>query len=317
MDFLHYRKVAPRILVLSLGLAVAVGSAAFTQGGVPASAQEGDPPVVALHRGSCSELEAAPVADLGVLAPYGQVEGQEAAVFRGLVTNNQGVMFSSLTLEMPFDDVFSEQTQHALAVHQDAATFGTLLACGEAAGADVDGRVVIGLQPVGDARYAGIAILDDDDAGFLGLGENQTQIATYLVSLGASRDSEADSTPVATDAAIATPQTNGANGTDQDEVAAQGDQDAETVEPVSLEAVDIDYNPNQISIPANTDAQVLFRNTGAIEHTFTIDELGIDEVLAPGEEREITINADAGEYVFYCTVPGHRQAGQEGVLTVE
>ena len=31
---------------------------------------------------------------------------------------------------------------------------------------------------------------------------------------------------------------------------------------------------------------------------------------------EITAQLAPGEYVYYCAIPGHRESGMEGVLTV-
>ena len=32
---------------------------------------------------------------------------------------------------------------------------------------------------------------------------------------------------------------------------------------------------------------------------------------------KVTADVKAGEYTFYCSVPGHRQGGKEGKLTVK
>jgi uncharacterized cupredoxin-like copper-binding protein len=39
--------------------------------------------------------------------------------------------------------------------------------------------------------------------------------------------------------------------------------------------------------------------------------------VAPGDTVSATINAPAGTYEFYCNVPGHKQAGMFGTLTVQ
>lgn len=46
-------------------------------------------------------------------------------------------------------------------------------------------------------------------------------------------------------------------------------------------------------------------------HDFTIDEFDA-HVAAVGETRSGGLRAGApGRYVFYCSVPGHRQAGMK------
>jgi plastocyanin len=45
---------------------------------------------------------------------------------------------------------------------------------------------------------------------------------------------------------------------------------------------------------------VLVRNDDPFFHTFTIDDLGIDEELNPGSEKLVTIPDEAGAYVLYC-----------------
>ena len=52
-------------------------------------------------------------------------------------------------------------------------------------------------------------------------------------------------------------------------------------------------------------------------HDFTLDEYGIKKMTALNEEVVIEFTADrVGEFIYYCSVPGHRQKGQWGTLTV-
>ncbi len=85
----------------------------------------------------------------------------------------------------------------------------------------------------------------------------------------------------------------------------------------TITMVDVAYRPKRLTIAADTDVTISLPNTGASVHTFVIDELGIDVEVAPGDTGSVTINAPAGKYTFYCNVPGHRQAGMEGTLTVK
>jgi glucose/arabinose dehydrogenase/plastocyanin len=90
-----------------------------------------------------------------------------------------------------------------------------------------------------------------------------------------------------------------------------------TAESVTIEAVDIAWNPNQATIPANTDVMVTVTSSGASLHTFVVEAQGIKLELAPGETKEVVINVPAGTYQFICDVPGHAAAGMVGTLTVQ
>lgn len=53
-------------------------------------------------------------------------------------------------------------------------------------------------------------------------------------------------------------------------------------------------------------------------HDFVIDEFGIKKELPMNEEVTFEFTADTtGEFVFYCSKPGHRAKGQWGTLIVE
>jgi uncharacterized cupredoxin-like copper-binding protein len=88
---------------------------------------------------------------------------------------------------------------------------------------------------------------------------------------------------------------------------------AESVEVVSH---DIYFEPEEVSIPADTDVTFALPNEGVTLHNFAIDELEISVDIDPGATEEVIVNAPAGTYAFYCNIPGHRPAGMEGMLTV-
>jgi plastocyanin/mono/diheme cytochrome c family protein len=71
-------------------------------------------------------------------------------------------------------------------------------------------------------------------------------------------------------------------------------------------------------VTAKPGDTIAVNNPGVIAHDFTVDEWGIADPLAGGAQTTITIPADAqpGTYTFYCSVPGHRQAGMEGTITI-
>jgi plastocyanin len=63
-----------------------------------------------------------------------------------------------------------------------------------------------------------------------------------------------------------------------------------------------------------------FKNPSALEHNVVIEQNGKElagfEPITQGEESE-SAELKPGTYTFYCSVPGHREAGMEGTLTVK
>jgi uncharacterized cupredoxin-like copper-binding protein len=45
-------------------------------------------------------------------------------------------------------------------------------------------------------------------------------------------------------------------------------------------------------------------------------EIAKSDLVAQGK-TSVSTELAPGQYVFYCTVPGHRQAGMQGTLTVK
>jgi plastocyanin len=78
------------------------------------------------------------------------------------------------------------------------------------------------------------------------------------------------------------------------------------------------YNTKQLSAKAGV-VTITMTNASPLEHDVAVAEgttvLGETPVFKGGT-RTLTLKLKAGKYVFYCTVPGHRQAGMEGTLTV-
>jgi plastocyanin len=67
---------------------------------------------------------------------------------------------------------------------------------------------------------------------------------------------------------------------------------------------------------------VEFTNPQSLSHDVAIEdssgeEVGGTELVASGKTVATIGDLKPGEYTFYCTVPGHREAGMEGTLTVE
>jgi plastocyanin len=62
-----------------------------------------------------------------------------------------------------------------------------------------------------------------------------------------------------------------------------------------------------------------FANASPVEHDVAVAQGSTVAGQTPvftGGSKTLTLNLKPGKYSFYCTVPGHRQAGMEGTLTV-
>jgi plastocyanin len=88
-----------------------------------------------------------------------------------------------------------------------------------------------------------------------------------------------------------------------------------------------------LSIPADPSGQLAFTaskatappgpttiempNKSGVPHDITIDGLGQGKIVTKGTSS-FKATLDAGKtYTYYCSVPGHRQAGMQGTLTVK
>jgi plastocyanin len=92
---------------------------------------------------------------------------------------------------------------------------------------------------------------------------------------------------------------------------------------VSLEANpegQLEYNTKSLSAKAG-QVSVDFTNSASLPHNVTIESSSGEKVGATptfsGGSKTLSVNLKPGTYKFFCSVPGHRQAGMEGTLTVK
>jgi uncharacterized cupredoxin-like copper-binding protein len=80
----------------------------------------------------------------------------------------------------------------------------------------------------------------------------------------------------------------------------------------------LSYDTKQLSAKAGK-VTIDFSNSSPLEHDVAIAQGSSVAGQTPvftGGSKTLTLNLKPGTYTFYCTVPGHRQAGMEGTLTV-
>jgi uncharacterized cupredoxin-like copper-binding protein len=113
---------------------------------------------------------------------------------------------------------------------------------------------------------------------------------------------------------------------------------------LSVTATDIAFSTGRLEVVAGQPVKLTLVNEGALEHDFSImtmphtgevmvddadSEMAGHDMSGMAEEPEIHVAAPAGgqgtiefapstpgEYTYFCTVPGHKEAGMVGTLVV-
>jgi plastocyanin len=80
----------------------------------------------------------------------------------------------------------------------------------------------------------------------------------------------------------------------------------------------LSYNTKQLTAKTET-VTIVMQNMSPEEHNVTVAQgstvLGATPTFVGGSKR-LTLKLKPGSYTFYCSVPGHRQGGMEGTLTI-
>jgi len=102
---------------------------------------------------------------------------------------------------------------------------------------------------------------------------------------------------------------------------------------------DIGYETTALTTKRGEAVRIEMANHGQLTHDFTVDGIAVTNVHKRGSSEDGEHAAhepdlhfaldsgasghldftptEAGTYEYYCTVPGHREAGMHGTLTVE
>jgi plastocyanin len=80
----------------------------------------------------------------------------------------------------------------------------------------------------------------------------------------------------------------------------------------------LSFDTKQLSAKAGA-VTITFANGSPIEHNMTVSQGTTVLAATPtftGASKTLTIKLKPGTYTFYCSVPGHRQAGMKGTLKI-
>ena len=79
------------------------------------------------------------------------------------------------------------------------------------------------------------------------------------------------------------------------------------------------FTKSSLTAKAGKDT-IKFTNSSSLPHNMTIQAADGSQVGATptfsGGTKTLSVNLKPGKYTFYCSVPGHREAGMVGTLTV-
>jgi plastocyanin len=80
------------------------------------------------------------------------------------------------------------------------------------------------------------------------------------------------------------------------------------------------FDKNTLAAPAGT-VRITLNNPAPVPHNISIEGPGGLSKQGPtvqkGGASQVVATLKAGTYTYYCSVPGHRQAGMQGTLTVK
>jgi plastocyanin len=102
--------------------------------------------------------------------------------------------------------------------------------------------------------------------------------------------------------------------------AAAGGGGGSTVDISTPPGSDLAFDQKDASATAGT-VTIDFDNQQSLQHDVKVEdssgqELGGTDLVSSGTATA-TVDLQAGSYTFFCSVPGHREAGMEGTLTVK
>lgn len=94
-----------------------------------------------------------------------------------------------------------------------------------------------------------------------------------------------------------------------------------TVKLSSPESGDLVYDETKLSAKPGP-VTIAYTNPSPVPHSVALEDSGgkslaEGQIVSGGDTSDAAADVKPGTYTYFCTVPGHRQAGMEGTLTVK
>ena len=84
---------------------------------------------------------------------------------------------------------------------------------------------------------------------------------------------------------------------------------------IDISAIDLAFEPAQVTVDSAGKYEVRLTNKGAITHNITFAD-GSTASADPGATASVEVDVPAAGLLFTCSVPGHAQAGMQGMIMV-
>jgi len=84
---------------------------------------------------------------------------------------------------------------------------------------------------------------------------------------------------------------------------------------ISMASGNLFFAPKSLTLAKDQQVKITFSNSGF--HTFTIDELDVNQSLRGSTVTVEFTPTETGTFEYYCAVPGHKEGGMSGSLIVE
>ena len=86
---------------------------------------------------------------------------------------------------------------------------------------------------------------------------------------------------------------------------------------IKVVATDLQFDQKEIGVAAGQPVETTLKNEGVLEHDIVVKELNLHVYAQGGQTAKGSFTPDKeGTYEFFCSIPGHREAGMVGKLIV-
>jgi uncharacterized cupredoxin-like copper-binding protein len=143
-------------------------------------------------------------------------------------------------------------------------------------------------------------------------------LSVAVVLLAGCSSSSSTSSPAAGGSSSASSSGGGTITIGSDQANDHGTEDVSGMSSFELEADNDDgfyFKPTVLTGSANQSIKLEIKNAGTTEHNFSIESLGVNVNIQPGQSQEVTVKfPSSGTAEFFCSF--HRSLGMAGELQV-